>query len=199
MILRYPFPDGYPAGRRGNAVNGEGHRGAAARRAAVLKVNQLEASWDEVFGPTPPKGKRLDARRRKLAAVDPIMRLVHQHFEAGRGLSKKLFNEIGAEVGFSGTIVEEIYYARFEELRQGIRDSVMSPEAKRDLETELISSRGKRGYDRAREREKERERQEAEERAIADRKLLIQHIRESPKLTPGQKRYILARLCTGKT
>jgi hypothetical protein len=70
---------------------------------AVLKVNRLEASWDEVFGPTPPKGKRLDATRRKLAAVNPIMRLVHQHFEAGRGLSKKLFNEIGAEVGFSGT------------------------------------------------------------------------------------------------
>jgi hypothetical protein len=132
---------------------------------AVRKVERLEvASWDEVFGRPLPKGKRLSAERRKRAMVSPVMQGVARRCADGEVLSKELFVRVGKDVGASGTVVEEVYYAGMKKLIQGIRETLwLTPKEKRDLESEYRRLNWKGEH--ARREELRRAREEETERA----------------------------------
>jgi hypothetical protein len=87
---------------------GVGSRGICS---ACEKVYGFEVeSWDEVFGRPLKKGGRLNAERRNLAIKYRVHRRVRELNEAGRGLGKNLFDEVGKEFGINGTLVSELYY-----------------------------------------------------------------------------------------
>jgi hypothetical protein len=72
-------------------------------------------SWDEVFGRPLLKGKQLATEQRKLRLAGPIYQRVYERHMAGEPVTKALFDEVGKEVGVSGTVAAEIYY----ELKNG--------------------------------------------------------------------------------
>jgi hypothetical protein len=80
-------------------------------RVAMDKFHSREIkSWDEVFGRPLPKGKQLATERRKLRLSGPIYERVYRRRMAGEPVTKALFDEVGKEVGVSGTVAAEIYY-----------------------------------------------------------------------------------------
>jgi hypothetical protein len=85
-------------------------------RAAIDKFHRREIkSWDEVFGRPLLKGKQLATEQRKLRLAGPIYQRVYERHMAGEPVTKALFDEVGKEVGVSGTVAAEIYY----ELKNG--------------------------------------------------------------------------------
>ena len=61
------------------------------------------------------KGKQLATEQRKLRLAGPIYQRVYERHMAGEPVTKALFDEVGKEVGVSGTVAAEIYY----ELKNG--------------------------------------------------------------------------------
>jgi hypothetical protein len=66
-------------------------------------------SWDQVFGPPVPKGTHLEKEKRnaelRLLIIERVRAL-----KAEKPIDKALFEEIGEDLGISGTTVSEIYY-----------------------------------------------------------------------------------------
>ena len=76
-------------------------------------------SWDEVFGRPVPKGTHLETEKQK-AELRPLIILRVQALKTeGRPIDKNLFEEIGTELGISGSTAGDIYYdERSRELRK---------------------------------------------------------------------------------
>jgi hypothetical protein len=91
---------------------------AEAILSACEKVYGFEVeSWDDVFGRPLKRGRRLNAERRNLKIKYRVHHRVSELNRAGRGLGKKLFDEVAKEFGINGTLVSELYY---EAQREGI-------------------------------------------------------------------------------
>jgi hypothetical protein len=64
-------------------------------------------SWDEVFGRPVPKSTHLEKERRN---AEWRFRILERVRELAPPIDKGLFDQIGKELGISGTTVSEIYY-----------------------------------------------------------------------------------------
>jgi hypothetical protein len=77
-------------------------------------------SWDEVFSRPVPKGLHLETKRRNAQLRYTIIARVEAR-EAGTPIDKKLFEQVGKELGISGTVASDIYYNKANrELRKTI-------------------------------------------------------------------------------
>jgi hypothetical protein len=75
-------------------------------------------SWDEVFGEPVPKGTHLKTQRRNLKLRFLIIARV-QALRAEKPIDKDLFEQVGKELGISGTTASDIYYdGRSREIRR---------------------------------------------------------------------------------
>jgi hypothetical protein len=75
-------------------------------------------SWDDVLGRPLKKGKRLARERRKVEIWSPLFREIVKRRRAGDAINKKLFSEVGAKFGVSGTVASDIYYEIPEDIRE---------------------------------------------------------------------------------
>jgi hypothetical protein len=81
-------------------------------RAAFLHTYEARArfeirSWDEVFDRPVPKSTHLKTEKRN---AELRFRILERARELGPPIHKDLFDQIGEELGISGTTVSEIYY-----------------------------------------------------------------------------------------
>jgi hypothetical protein len=81
-------------------------------RAAFLHTYEARTrfeirSWDEVFGRPVPKSTHLTKERRN---AEWRFRILERVRELAPPIDKGLFEQIGEELGISGTTVSEIYY-----------------------------------------------------------------------------------------
>jgi hypothetical protein len=74
-------------------------------------------SWDEVFGRPVPKSMHLKTEKRKEQLRWAIIARV-KALKAERPIDKGLFEQVGKELGISGTVASDIYYGRSRELRK---------------------------------------------------------------------------------
>jgi hypothetical protein len=78
-------------------------------------------SWDEVFGRPVPKGMHLKSEKRNAELRVFIIQRVEALKAGGKRVDKGLFEQVGKELGISGTVASDIYYnARSRELRKMI-------------------------------------------------------------------------------
>jgi hypothetical protein len=79
-------------------------------------------SWNEVFGPPVPKGRRLkNARRNQEIAFNVFDRVQALH-KAGQPIDENLFEEVGKEFGIKKTLASQLYYECGEEIREMIAE-----------------------------------------------------------------------------
>jgi hypothetical protein len=85
---------------------------AAAFLEAFRRVQDREvASWDDVFGRPLRKHERLDKIRRDREKVGPLLKRILERRRAGEAIDKRLFDEVGGELGIGGsTSTETLYY-----------------------------------------------------------------------------------------
>jgi hypothetical protein len=77
-------------------------------------------SWNEVFGQPVPKSTHLKTERRKEQLRWTIILRV-EDLKAEKAIDKNLFEQVGKELGISGTVASDIYYdERSRELRKMI-------------------------------------------------------------------------------
>src|SRR5262249_35093145 len=83
----------------------------------LLQVSVAAKDWDGAFGPTrsPRDGKAIGANERKIAHRATYMfecyGIVKERSARGESITGILFEDIGKELGFSGSIVSDYYYA----------------------------------------------------------------------------------------
>ncbi len=91
-------------------------------------------SWDDAFGRPFPKGKHLNAARKKREKAGEVWHRVRQLHDQGRPIDEALFEEIGKEFALGKTLVSEYYYYVGEQLLtlpagiQAVLDSYKVPE-----------------------------------------------------------------------
>lgn len=91
-------------------------------RAAFLHTYEARArfeirSWDEVFGGPVPKSTHLETKKRHAELRLVIIQRV-EALKAETPIDKDLFEQIGEELGISGTTVSEIYYDKDKRTRE---------------------------------------------------------------------------------
>lgn len=69
-------------------------------------------SWDDAFGRPLPKGKHLNAARKKRNKGFSAWIRVRQLHDQGRAIDEQLFEDVGKELGLGKTLVSEYYYDR---------------------------------------------------------------------------------------
>src|SRR5215471_3458558 len=67
-------------------------------------------SWNEVFGLPVPKGTHLETEKRNAELRPLIIERVQAMKAQKKPIDKSLFEEIGMELGISGTTASDIYY-----------------------------------------------------------------------------------------
>lgn len=67
-------------------------------------------SWDDAFGRPLPKGRHLNAARKKRNKAPAVWRRVRKLHEEGRAIDDLLFEDVGKELGLGKTLVSEFYY-----------------------------------------------------------------------------------------
>lgn len=75
--------------------------------------NFLVASWDELFPPIKPPGRKLSALRMASKWAPAVVQAVHKANEAGRAIDARLFNDLArvCRWPFSGAQAKKLYYA----------------------------------------------------------------------------------------
>jgi hypothetical protein len=74
-------------------------------------------SWDEVFDPPVPKSTRLEKEKLRRLVIERVWTLKTENPETP--IDRGLFDQIGEELGFSGSTVDGLYYdERSRELRE---------------------------------------------------------------------------------
>lgn len=103
-------------------------------------------SWDDAFGRPFPKGKHLNAARKKRSKAPALWMKVRKMHEAGRAIDDGLFEEVGEEFGLGKTQASEFYYHVDSRMRVGpvpaarvLLDSLKIPE-----NTEILRKERKR-------------------------------------------------------
>jgi hypothetical protein len=73
-------------------------------------------SWNEVFGPPVPKGRRLKTARRNQEIAFNVFGRVQALHKAGQPIGEILFEEVGKEFGIKKTLASQLYYECAEEI-----------------------------------------------------------------------------------